>query len=253
MPRKSPSNASPARCRSRRCTRCESSASLGISLGVENFGDAILEENGRAHLSAEIGKAWQWIIDAGFPNTNIDLISGMVGENWDNWRDCMRRTIDFSPDSVTIYQMELPFNTVYSKDILGNHVETPVADWPTKRAWVDYAFDELSRRRLQRFERLHAGERQKQSELQLPRQPVARQRSVGHRRGQLWARLRRALSKPRRVAAVPRRTGTGRIAIVAWHAADAAPVVGARNDSAAQNRQARRRLFPPQIRRRDSG
>ena len=39
--------------------------------------------------------------------------------------------------------MELPFNTVYSKDILGNQIETPVADWPTKRAWVDYAFDEL--------------------------------------------------------------------------------------------------------------
>jgi oxygen-independent coproporphyrinogen-3 oxidase len=114
-----------------------------ISLGVENFSDTILEENGRAHLSAEIGKSWQWILDAGFANTNIDIIAGMVGENWDNWRDCIRRTIDYSPDSVTIYQMELPFNTVYSKDILGNHVETPVADWPTKRAWVSYAFDEL--------------------------------------------------------------------------------------------------------------
>jgi oxygen-independent coproporphyrinogen III oxidase len=114
-----------------------------ISLGVENFGDSILEENGRAHLSGEIEKAWKWIVDAQFPNTNIDLISGMVGENWDNWRDTVRKTIDYSPDSVTIYQMELPFNTVYSKDILGNHVETPVADWATKRAWVDYAFDEF--------------------------------------------------------------------------------------------------------------
>jgi oxygen-independent coproporphyrinogen-3 oxidase len=114
-----------------------------ISLGVENFGDSILEENGRAHLSGEIAKAWKWIIDAGFQNTNIDLISGMVGENWDNWRDTVRKTIDYSPDSVTIYQMELPFNTVYSKDILGNHIETPVADWPQKRAWVDYAFDEF--------------------------------------------------------------------------------------------------------------
>jgi oxygen-independent coproporphyrinogen III oxidase len=45
---------------------------------------------------------------------------------------------------VTIYQMELPFNTVYSKDILGNHIETPVADWPMKRAWVDYAFDQFA-------------------------------------------------------------------------------------------------------------
>jgi oxygen-independent coproporphyrinogen-3 oxidase len=40
--------------------------------------------------------------------------------------------------------MELPFNTVYSADILGNKIETPVADWPTKRAWVDYAFTELA-------------------------------------------------------------------------------------------------------------
>jgi oxygen-independent coproporphyrinogen-3 oxidase len=114
-----------------------------LSLGVENFSDAILEENGRAHLSGEVYKSWQWILDAGFPNVNIDLISGMVGETWDNWKENIKKTIDLSPDSVTIYQMELPFNTVYSKDILGNQVETPVADWPAKRAWLSYAYDEL--------------------------------------------------------------------------------------------------------------
>lgn len=114
-----------------------------LSLGVENFSDAVLEENGRAHLSGEIYKSWQWILDAGFYNVNIDLIAGMVGETWDNWKENIRRTIDLAPDSVTIYQMELPFNTVYSKDILGNQIETPVADWPTKRAWVNYAYDAL--------------------------------------------------------------------------------------------------------------
>jgi oxygen-independent coproporphyrinogen-3 oxidase len=114
-----------------------------LSLGIENFSDAILEENGRAHLSGEVYKAWDWITAAGFPNVNIDLISGMVGETWENWRENIKKTIALSPDSVTIYQMELPFNTVYSKDILGNQIETPVADWPTKRAWVSYAYDEL--------------------------------------------------------------------------------------------------------------
>jgi len=115
-----------------------------LSLGIENFSDAVLEENGRAHLSGEVYKAWQWIQDLKFPNTNIDLISGMVGETDENWKDCIRKTIELQPDSVTIYQMELPFNTVYSKDILGNQIETPVADWPTKRRWVDYAFDEMT-------------------------------------------------------------------------------------------------------------
>jgi oxygen-independent coproporphyrinogen-3 oxidase len=119
-----------------------------LSLGIENFSDQILEENGRAHLSAEIFRAYDWARALGFAQINIDLIAGMVGETWDNWRDCIRKTIALSPESVTIYQMELPFNTVYSKEIrvLGQDQPSPhpVADWPTKRAWVDYAFTELA-------------------------------------------------------------------------------------------------------------
>ena len=114
-----------------------------LSLGIENFGDTVLEENGRAHLSAEIYKAWDWIRSIDFPNTNVDLIAGMIGETWDNWKDSVRRTIQLDADSVTIYQMELPYNTVYSEQILQGDKSVPVADWPTKRAWTDYAFDRL--------------------------------------------------------------------------------------------------------------
>lgn len=112
-----------------------------LSLGVENFTDSILEENGRAHLSKEIFRAWEWIKSASFPNVNIDLISGMVGETWDNWKLNVEKTLELSPESITIYQMELPFNTVYSESILKEHQQSPVADWPTKRAWVRYAFE----------------------------------------------------------------------------------------------------------------
>jgi oxygen-independent coproporphyrinogen-3 oxidase len=49
---------------------------------------------------------------------------------------------------VTVYQMELPFNTTFSKELRLVGQDEPivggVADWPTKRAWVDYAFDELA-------------------------------------------------------------------------------------------------------------
>lgn len=112
-----------------------------LSLGVENFNDAILEENGRAHLSKEVYRAWEWIEAAQFPNVNIDLISGMVGETWENWKENVRQTLALSPESVTIYQMELPFNTVYSEGILKQAQESPVADWQTKRDWVRYAFE----------------------------------------------------------------------------------------------------------------
>ena len=43
------------------------------------------------------------ITRAGFPNVNIDLISGMVGETTENWRENIKKTIDLSPDSVTIF------------------------------------------------------------------------------------------------------------------------------------------------------
>jgi oxygen-independent coproporphyrinogen-3 oxidase len=112
-----------------------------ISLGVENFDDTILEANGRAHLSAEILRAWDWITAADFPNTNVDLIAGMVGETDESWRRTVGMTLDLEPDSVTIYQMELPFNTVFVKDAKGEGRDVPVADWATKRAWVDEAFE----------------------------------------------------------------------------------------------------------------
>ncbi|HEV3255844.1 MAG TPA: coproporphyrinogen-III oxidase family protein [Gemmataceae bacterium] len=118
-----------------------------LSLGIENFDDKILHENGRAHLSGEIYRAYAWARDLKFDQLNIDLIAGMVGETWDNWRDCVHKTLELSPDSVTVYQMELPFNTVFSQEMRvpgrDEPPASPVADWPTKRAWVDYAFGEF--------------------------------------------------------------------------------------------------------------
>jgi oxygen-independent coproporphyrinogen-3 oxidase len=112
-----------------------------LSLGVENFDDAILEANGRAHLSAEILRAWDWIRQAGFDNTNIDLIAGMLGETEASWRRTVDQTLALEPDSVTIYQLELPYNTVFVRDAKQGGEGTPVADWPTKRAWVAWAFE----------------------------------------------------------------------------------------------------------------
>jgi oxygen-independent coproporphyrinogen III oxidase len=116
-----------------------------LSLGVENFDDRILELNGRAHRSPEIGQSYRAARSLGFPQINVDLIAGMLGETDENWRDCIRKTLDLEPDSVTIYQMELPYNTTISKDLLKGakmFVEPP-ASWSTKRRWVAEAFATL--------------------------------------------------------------------------------------------------------------
>ena len=116
-----------------------------LSLGVENFSDEILELNGRAHRSPEIGRAYAYARSLDFPQINIDLIAGMLGETEENWRTCIEKTLELQPDSITIYQMELPFNTTISADLLKgtNRFSQPVANWATKRRWVQEAFAAL--------------------------------------------------------------------------------------------------------------
>lgn len=115
-----------------------------LSLGVENFDDHILEINGRAHRSKEVGRAYEFARSVGFPQINIDLISGMLEETEDNWRACVAKTTEMAPDSVTIYQMEIPYNTtIYQRMKEEGKLTAPVADWETKRRWTDYAFNQL--------------------------------------------------------------------------------------------------------------
>jgi oxygen-independent coproporphyrinogen-3 oxidase len=118
-----------------------------LSLGVENFDDGVLDLNGRAHRSPEITRSYAYARNLGFPQINIDLIAGMLGETDANWRACVERTLALEPDSVTIYQMELPFNTTISGDILKGtgQFQEQVASWDARRRWVDEAFTALER------------------------------------------------------------------------------------------------------------
>jgi oxygen-independent coproporphyrinogen-3 oxidase len=115
-----------------------------LSLGVENFDARILEINGRAHRTAEIHRAYGYARSIGFPQINIDLIAGMVEETPENWRENIRQTLELQPDSVTIYQMEVPYNTgIYREMKAAGKLTAPVATWQTKRGWVDEAFAAL--------------------------------------------------------------------------------------------------------------
>ena len=117
-----------------------------LSLGVENFDGHVLESNGRAHRTDEIYRAYNYARSIGFPQINIDLIAGMVEETDGNWRENVRKAIELMPESVTIYQMEVPYNTgIYKEMKAAGKLVAPVANWHTKRGWVDFAFSELEK------------------------------------------------------------------------------------------------------------
>jgi oxygen-independent coproporphyrinogen III oxidase len=115
-----------------------------LSLGIENFDDHILDINGRAHRSAEVYGAYERARAEKFSQINIDLIAGMLEETEANWQRNIAETLKLRPDSVTIYQMEIPYNTTIYKEMKAEgKLVAPVADWMTKRRWVKEAFAAL--------------------------------------------------------------------------------------------------------------
>jgi len=115
-----------------------------LSLGIENFNDHLLQINGRAHRAPEVYKAYERARQLNFDQINVDLIAGMLEETEENWQFNIEETIKLMPDSVTIYQMEIPYNTAIYKEMkAGGQLVAPVADWETKRRWVKEAFAAL--------------------------------------------------------------------------------------------------------------
>ncbi|MBM3460385.1 MAG: coproporphyrinogen III oxidase family protein, partial [Armatimonadetes bacterium] len=115
-----------------------------LSLGVEHFSEEILRLNGRAHGAKEIDRSYGFARAAGFPQINLDLIAGMMGDTDAGWQYSVERTLELAPDSVTIYQMEIPFNTtIYQEMKAQGHEVAPVATWAKKREWVRSAFAQL--------------------------------------------------------------------------------------------------------------
>jgi oxygen-independent coproporphyrinogen-3 oxidase len=116
-----------------------------ISMGVQSFDDALLKTNGRIHLAKDVIRAYEMIRHAGFTWVNLDLMCGLIGETAEKWHRTLQQTVKLGPDSVTIYQTEIPYNTQLYRDFKANHLLSSPATWETKRVRLLSGFDALER------------------------------------------------------------------------------------------------------------
>jgi oxygen-independent coproporphyrinogen-3 oxidase len=123
-----------------------------LSLGVQQLDDEVLVRNGRVHLTRDVEAAYAAVRKAGFPVVNLDLMVGLVGETRETMLRSLERVIDLGPDSVTLYQMEIPLNTPLYRDIeSGDEDRGSLADWAEKRRRLTLAFEHLSAAGYQRI------------------------------------------------------------------------------------------------------
>lgn len=115
-----------------------------LSLGVESFSDHILAANNRAHEGKHILSCYEKARELNFAQINIDLIAGLQEETDTSWDVAIEKTIELAPDSVTIYQLEIPLNTLLYKHIHSAQAQpVPLHSWDTKAGWVRRAFTAL--------------------------------------------------------------------------------------------------------------
>jgi oxygen-independent coproporphyrinogen-3 oxidase len=114
-----------------------------LSLGAESFDDRLLEFNGRIHLRGDILRAYEQMQQARFNWVNLDLMAGMPGEEAGSWRETVAEAIALSPESVTVYQTEIPRNTQTYRNVEAGQSAELLPEWDSKRCRVCYAFNEL--------------------------------------------------------------------------------------------------------------
>ena len=105
----------------------------------------------------------------------------MIGETDDNWAHCVERVKEMEPDNVTIYQMELPYNTLIAREMKEMGVTSPVAGWADKTPLGQRGDGCAVSVGLSNLERQRAGAEPRYGPLRLSRPPVPRKRHPGDR------------------------------------------------------------------------
>jgi oxygen-independent coproporphyrinogen-3 oxidase len=115
-----------------------------LSLGFQSLNDAVLRRSGRDLGVGDCLAAYRLAREAGFKEINLDLLAGLPGETANTWRRTIDQVLQLEPDCVTIYQMELTYNSgIYGSMQAGRELRLP--SWPSKRRWVGEAFEAFER------------------------------------------------------------------------------------------------------------
>ncbi len=87
-----------------------------ISLGVQSMVPHVLEALGREHVVANVERAVEGILAAGFESWNADLIYGAAGESLADWRTTLAAVVDLEPPHVSAYGLTVEPGTALADD-----------------------------------------------------------------------------------------------------------------------------------------
>ncbi len=88
-----------------------------ISMGVQSWDDGILKILGRTHSAAEAAATYGVLREAGFDNINLDLMFAIPGQDREQWRGTLARTIALAPEHISAYCLTYEEDTRYFEQL----------------------------------------------------------------------------------------------------------------------------------------
>ena len=82
-----------------------------MSLGVQNDNDELLKKLGRPHNYEQAVQAVENARSAGFANISLDLIYGLPGQTFEQWKKTLGHVLELEPDHRSCYGLKLEEGT----------------------------------------------------------------------------------------------------------------------------------------------
>ncbi len=76
-----------------------------ISINPQSMDDGVLEQIGRKHTAKDVIEAFYMARSFGFDNINMDLISGLPGDDFDKFRRTIDSVLELDPENITLHTL----------------------------------------------------------------------------------------------------------------------------------------------------
>ena len=121
-----------------------------VSMGVQSLDDRILKSLGRVHDSKKALEAYEILRKAGFENINIDLMFGIPGQSFDDFKDSFDKVLSLGPEHISFYSLQIEEGTPFYEEYKEGNLILP--SWEEDRKMYSYALDRLNECGYQHYE-----------------------------------------------------------------------------------------------------
>ena len=78
-----------------------------ISINPQTMNDSVLEIIGRRHTAQQTVESFNLARECGFDNINMDLIAGLLGDDYESFVNTVKTITNLNPESVTVHSLSM--------------------------------------------------------------------------------------------------------------------------------------------------